>query len=44
VGFFFLIPLIATTIAVLAGQETLSPSLVLGALAVLGGVALAHQA
>ena len=44
VGFSFLIPLIATTIAVLAGQETLSPSLVLGALAVLGGVALAHQA
>ena len=44
VAFSFLIPLIATTIAVLAGQETLSPSLVLGAVAVLGGVALAHQA
>jgi drug/metabolite transporter (DMT)-like permease len=44
VGFSFLIPLIATTIAVLAGQETLSPALVLGALAVLGGVALAHKA
>ena len=35
VGFSFLIPLIATTIAVLAGQETLSLGLVLGALAVL---------
>ena len=44
VGFSFLIPLLATTIAVLAGQETLSPGLVLGALAVLGGVALAHKA
>ena len=44
VPFSFLIPVIATTIAVLAGQETLTPSLVLGAVAVLGGVALAHKA
>jgi len=44
VAFSFLIPLIATTIAVLAGQETLTPSLALGAVAVLGGVALAHRA
>ena len=43
VGFSFLIPLIATTIAVLAGQETLTASLALGALAVLAGVALAHR-
>jgi drug/metabolite transporter (DMT)-like permease len=44
VAFSFLVPLIATAIAVLAGQETLSPSFVLGAMAVLGGVALAHRA
>jgi drug/metabolite transporter (DMT)-like permease len=44
VGFSFLIPLIATTIAILAGQETLTLPLVLGALAVLAGVALAHRA
>jgi drug/metabolite transporter (DMT)-like permease len=44
VAFSFLIPLIATTIAVLAGQETLTLSLALGAVAVLGGVALAHRA
>jgi drug/metabolite transporter (DMT)-like permease len=43
VGFSFLIPLIATTIAVLTGQETLTASLALGALAVLAGVALAHR-
>ena len=43
VAFSFLIPLIATTIAILAGQETLTPSLALGAIAVLGGVALAHR-
>jgi len=43
VGFSFLIPLIATTIAVLAGQETLTLALVVGALAVLAGVALAHR-
>ena len=44
VAFSFLVPLVATTIAVLAGQETLSPAFVGGAVAVLGGVALAHQA
>ena len=44
VAFSFLIPLIATTIAVLAGQEALTLSLALGAAAVLGGVALAHRA
>jgi drug/metabolite transporter (DMT)-like permease len=44
VAFSFLIPLIATGIAVLAGQETLTPSLVLGAAAVLCGVAFAHRA
>ena len=43
VGFSFLIPLIATTIAILAGQDTLTASLALGALAVLAGVALAHR-
>ena len=37
------VPVIATTIAVLANQETLTPSLVLGAVAVLGGVALTHR-
>ena len=40
----FLVPLIATTIAVLAGQEAFTLSLALGAAAVLGGVALAHRA
>jgi drug/metabolite transporter (DMT)-like permease len=44
VVFSFLIPLIATGIAVLAGQETLSASLALGAAAVLCGVALTHRA
>jgi drug/metabolite transporter (DMT)-like permease len=44
VPFSFLIPLIATAIAVLAGQETLTLSLALGAVAVVGGVALAHRA
>jgi drug/metabolite transporter (DMT)-like permease len=44
VPFSFLVPLIATAIAVLAGQETLTLALALGALAVLGGVALAHRA
>jgi drug/metabolite transporter (DMT)-like permease len=44
VPFSFLLPLIATGIAVLAGQETLTLSLALGAVAVLGGVALAHRA
>ena len=43
VGFSFLIPLIATTIAILAGQDTLTVSLALGAAAVLAGVALAHR-
>jgi drug/metabolite transporter (DMT)-like permease len=44
VAFSFLIPLIAAAIAVLAGQETLTLSLGLGAAAVLGGVALTHRA
>jgi drug/metabolite transporter (DMT)-like permease len=44
VAFSFLIPLIATLIAVLAGQETLTPSLALGGAAVLCGVALTHRA
>jgi drug/metabolite transporter (DMT)-like permease len=44
VGFSFLVPLIAAAIAVLAGQETLTASLALGAVAVLAGVALAHRA
>ena len=44
VVFSFLIPLIATAIAVLAGQETLTLSLVLGAVAILAGVALAQRA
>jgi drug/metabolite transporter (DMT)-like permease len=43
VVFSFLIPVIAATIAVRAGQEALTPPLVLGALAVLGGVALAQR-
>jgi drug/metabolite transporter (DMT)-like permease len=44
VAFSFLIPLIATALAVQTGQETLTASLVLGAAAVLCGVALAHRA
>ena len=44
VAFSYLIPVLATTIAVAAGQEALSPSLALGALAVLGGVALVQRA
>jgi drug/metabolite transporter (DMT)-like permease len=44
VAFSYLIPLIATVIAVLAGQEALTVSLGLGAAAVLCGVALAHRA
>jgi drug/metabolite transporter (DMT)-like permease len=44
VAFSFLIPLIAMAIAVLAGQEAVTPSLALGAAAVLCGVALAHRA
>jgi drug/metabolite transporter (DMT)-like permease len=43
VVFSFLVPVIATTIAVLANQETLTPFLVLGAVAVLSGVALTHR-
>jgi drug/metabolite transporter (DMT)-like permease len=43
VGFSFLIPVVAVTIAVLTGQETLSLALALGATAVLAGVALAHR-
>jgi drug/metabolite transporter (DMT)-like permease len=42
VGFSFLVPLIAATIAILAGQEVLTVSFVLGAAAVLAGVGLAH--
>ena len=44
VAFSNLIPLVATAIAVGAGQEPLSGSLVLGAVAVLGGVAVAQRA
>jgi len=44
VTFSFLVPLIATTIATFAGQESLTPSLAFGAAAVLGGVALAQRA
>jgi drug/metabolite transporter (DMT)-like permease len=44
VVFSFLIPVVATAIAVLAGQETLTTPLVLGAAAVLCGVALTHRA
>ena len=44
VAFSYLIPLIATAIAVAAGQEALTASLGLGAAAVLCGVALAHRA
>jgi drug/metabolite transporter (DMT)-like permease len=43
VGFSFLVPLIAATIAILAGQEILTLPFALGAAAVLGGVALAHR-
>jgi drug/metabolite transporter (DMT)-like permease len=42
VGVSFLVPLIAATIAILAGQEVLTVSFVLGAAAVLAGVGLAH--
>ena len=42
--FSFLVPVIATAIAVLAGQETLTASLALGAAAVLCGVALTRRA
>jgi drug/metabolite transporter (DMT)-like permease len=41
VAFSFFIPVVATTIGILAGQETVTVSLVLGAVAVLAGVALA---
>jgi drug/metabolite transporter (DMT)-like permease len=44
VAFSYLIPLVAAAIAVAAGQEALSASLVAGAAAVLGGVALAQRA
>jgi drug/metabolite transporter (DMT)-like permease len=44
VVFSYLIPLIATAIAVAAGQEALTASLVLGAAAILCGVALAQRA
>jgi drug/metabolite transporter (DMT)-like permease len=43
VTFSYLIPVVATAIAVAAGQEALSVSLALGAVAVLGGVALAQR-
>jgi drug/metabolite transporter (DMT)-like permease len=44
VAFSYLIPVLATVIAVLAGQESLSPPLALGVMAVLGGVALVQRA
>ena len=44
VAFSNLIPLVATAIAVVAGQEALSPALGLGALAVLCGVVVAQRA
>jgi len=44
VAFSYLIPLVATAIAVTAGQEALTASLALGAAAILGGVALAQRA
>jgi drug/metabolite transporter (DMT)-like permease len=44
VVFSYLIPLVATAIAVAAGQEALTASFVVGAAAVLGGVALAQRA
>ena len=43
VAFSYLIPLIATVVAVAAGQEALTVTLALGAAAVLCGVALAHR-
>jgi drug/metabolite transporter (DMT)-like permease len=43
VAFSYLIPLIATAIAVAAGQEAPTVSLAVGAAAVLSGVALAHR-
>jgi drug/metabolite transporter (DMT)-like permease len=44
VAFSYLIPVIATAIAVAAGQEALTAPLALGAAAVLAGVALAQRA
>ena len=44
VAFSYLIPVLATVIALAAGQESLSASLLLGTAAVLGGVALAQRA
>ena len=44
VVFSYLVPVVATAIAVLAGQEALTPPFALGAAAVLGGVALTHRA
>jgi drug/metabolite transporter (DMT)-like permease len=44
VAFSNLIPLVATAIAVVAGQEALTPALGLGALAVLCGVVVAQRA
>lgn len=44
VTFSYLIPVLATAIAVAAGQEAFSVSLALGAVAVLGGVALVQGA
>jgi drug/metabolite transporter (DMT)-like permease len=44
VAFSYLIPVVATAIAVAVGQEALSASLAVGAAAVLGGVALAQRA
>jgi drug/metabolite transporter (DMT)-like permease len=43
VVFSFMIPVIAMTIAILAGQESLTPSLALGTAAVLSGVALTRR-
>lgn len=44
VAFSYLVPLIATGVALVAGQEVLTASLVVGGLAVVGGVALAQRA
>jgi drug/metabolite transporter (DMT)-like permease len=44
VAFSYLIPVVATVIALLAGQEALGAPLLLGTAAVLGGVALAQRA
>jgi drug/metabolite transporter (DMT)-like permease len=44
VAFSYLIPVIATAIAVAAGQEAFTASFALGAATVLGGVALARRA